>query len=179
MLSVLLSALVKSSSVSPKQVFDGKFIAPFKGDFRYRPPLRYACGQDQEFWRKKSLSKKLLHRFRGHIRGSAGEGTSWNFQYLVSFLAWRAWLGGPQLKIWLRFSCFQNIFSFWNIIETCGQEGKVASSPQVLLGIFFTNTTFFWRYAELNRFWVGWTKFPLYELGQQERGQDCIRYKCE
>ena len=26
---------------------------------------------------------------------------------------------------------------------------------------------------------MGWTKFPFYELGQQERGQGCIRYKCE
>ena len=25
---------------------------------------------------------------------------------------------------------------------------------------------------------MGWTKFPFYELGQQERGQGCIRYKC-
>ena len=33
-------------------------------------------------------------------------------------------------------------------------------------------------YAELNLFWVGWTKLPLYELGQQERGQGCIRDKC-
>ena len=38
----------------------------------------------------------------------------------------------------------------------------------------------FWRYANLNPFWVGWTKFLFYELGQQEqeRGQGCVGNKC-
>ena len=64
-------------------------------------------------------------------------------------------------------------------METFGQQDKVASSPQAFLWIFLQIQNKFWRYAELNRFWVGWTKFPFYELGQQEWGQGCIRYKCD
>ena len=55
-----------------------------------------------------------------------------------------------------------------------GQQEKVASRPDLLLRI----TNLSWRYAELNSFWVGWTKFQLYELGQQEQGQGCIIHKC-
>ena len=53
-------------------------------------------------------------------------------------------------------------------------------SSVLTLGITgsFSENTKFWRYAELNHFWVGRTKLPLYEVGQQERSQGCIRNKC-
>ena len=63
-------------------------------------------------------------------------------------------------------------------METCGQQEKVAAKPKVLLGIFLKIQTLFWRYAELNRFLMGLTKFPFYDLGQQEWSQGCIRNKC-
>ena len=55
-------------------------------------------------------------------------------------------------------------------MESCGQQKKVASSLKI--------QNKFWRYTELIHFWVGWTKFPFYALGQQELGQGCIRNKC-
>ena len=64
-------------------------------------------------------------------------------------------------------------------METCGHQEKDASSPQVLLEIFLQIQNLFWRYAELNRLRVGWTKFPFYELCQQNWGQGCIGYKFE
>ena len=64
-------------------------------------------------------------------------------------------------------------------METCGPQQKVVSRAKVLLGIFRKIQNLFLRYAKLNPFWVGWTKFPFYEIGQQERGQGCIRNKCE
>ena len=54
-------------------------------------------------------------------------------------------------------------------METCGQQKKVASRPQLLLGIINIQNLF-WRYAEINRFWMGGTKFPFYESGQEEIG---------
>ena len=62
---------------------------------------------------------------------------------------------------------------------TCDRQEKVAYSPQVSLESFLQITNSFRRYSELNRLWVGWSKFPFYELGQQERGQGCIRNKCD
>ena len=62
-------------------------------------------------------------------------------------------------------------------METCGQQEKVVTRPKVLLNFFLKIQNLMESYAQLNRFWVGWTKFPLYELGQQKRGQACIRNK--
>ena len=36
-------------------------------------------------------------------------------------------------------------------METCGQQEKVASRPQVLLGIFLKIQNYFWRYAKINK----------------------------
>ena len=85
--------------------------------------------------------------------------------------------GGSTIENLTQIFLFSKYICYWNIMETCGRQEKVASGCQVLLGIFIQIHNLFWRYAELNRFWVGWTKFPFYELGQQERGQGCIRYK--
>ena len=46
-------------------------------------------------------------------------------------------------------------------METCGHQEKVASRPKVILEIFLKIQKSF------------------YELGQQERGQGFIRYKCD
>ena len=72
------------------QIVDRKSIAPSSGNFWWLPALRFACGQDQEFGRKKVLVNKLLHRFRGRGWTSVGGGTSRNFQYLVLIFALRA-----------------------------------------------------------------------------------------
>ena len=37
-----------------------KSVAPSSGDFWRQPATRYACGQEQEFWRKKSFSKIII-----------------------------------------------------------------------------------------------------------------------
>ena len=51
-------------------------------------------------------------------------------------------------------------------------HGDLWSTGHQLLLIFFFIKILnkFWRYAELNRFWVGGTKFPFYESGQEEIG---------
>ena len=69
-----MKAYTKLTVVMCCQIVDRKSVAPSSGDFRRRPAPRYACGQDQECWRKKVLVNKLLHRFRGRGRTSAGGG---------------------------------------------------------------------------------------------------------
>ena len=90
------------------------------------------------------------------------------------FFPWWAWQagggGGQQLKIWHQFIfIFNKSFSLkhhGDLLPT----GKITSRPEVLLGILEVR----W----IKPFWVGRTKFPFYELGQQERGQGYIRNKC-
>ena len=62
-------------------------------------------------------------------------------------------------------------------METCGQQEKVESNPQVLLEIFLQIQNFFWRYAKLNRFWVGWTKIPI--LWARPAGTEPELYKIQ
>ena len=45
----------------------------------------------------------------------------------------------------------EHTFFLLNIMETCGQQAKVASKPKVLLGLFLKIQNLFWMYAELNR----------------------------
>ena len=62
------------------------------------PAPRYVCGQDQEIWRKKILSKIIITPFprpRPDFRECV---TSMIFQELVVFFAWRAWRGVPNWK---------------------------------------------------------------------------------
>ena len=59
-------------------------------------------------------------------------------------------------------------------METCEQQEKVASRAKVLLGIALQIQNWFWRYAEWNRLWVGWTEIPILWAGQKERSQGCI-----
>ena len=56
---------------------------------------------------------------------------------------------------------FEKVFFYWNIMVTCDQPKKVASSPKVLLGIFLQLRNLFWRYAKSNRLWVGCGLIPL------------------
>ena len=53
------------------QIVARKSVAPSSGDFLQRSAPRYACGQDQEFRRKKVLVKYELHQFRGRGRSFA------------------------------------------------------------------------------------------------------------
>ena len=52
-----IKAYTKLTVVMCCQIVARKSVAPSRGDFRRRPALSYACGQDQEFWRKKVLVK--------------------------------------------------------------------------------------------------------------------------
>ena len=56
---------------------------------------------------------------------------------------------------------------FRNSMVTWNQQEKVASSLQVLLGIILQIQNIFQSYAELNRLWVGRSKFPFYELASR------------
>ena len=94
-----MKAYKKLTVVLCCQIIDRKSVAPSSGNFRRRKVPWYVCGQDQEFRRKKSFSKIIITpvtRPRPEVRG--GGGTSWNFQYLVGFLAWRAWRGGSTIE---------------------------------------------------------------------------------
>ena len=52
-----MKAYTKLTDVMCCQIVARKSVAPSSGDFRRRLALRYACGQDQEFGRKKVLVK--------------------------------------------------------------------------------------------------------------------------
>ena len=57
---------------------------------------------------------------------------------------------------------------------TCDQQEKVAYGPKVSLENFLQIRNSFWRYAELNRLWVGWSEIPfLWELQQDDRTVCC------
>ena len=83
---------------------------------------------------------------------------------------------------------FKINFFYWNIMVTCDQQEKVAYSPKVSLENFLQLTNKFWRYAELNSLWVGWSEIPiLWELQQDNRtvccghttvGWDMTKWKC-
>ena len=76
--------------------------------------------------------------------------------------AWRAWQGGSIVNnLTSIFFVFEKFFFYWNIMVTCDQLKKVASSPKVLLGIFLQIRNKFWRYAKSNRLWVGCGLIPL------------------
>ena len=51
--------------------------------------------------------------------------------------------------------CLKKKLVYRNIMVTCDQHEKIASSPKVLLGIFLQIRNKFGRYAELNRLCVG------------------------
>ena len=69
------------------------------GDFRRRLAPRYICEQDQDF---RECVMSMI------------------FQEILVFFAWRAWRGGFQLKISLRFFFVFNFFL--NIMMTCDQQ---------------------------------------------------------
>ena len=57
---------------------------------------------------------------------------------------------------------------------TCDRQEKVLSSPKVLLRNFLQIRNSFWRYAEINRLWVGSSEIPiLWELQQDDRTVCC------
>ena len=69
-LEVFLGFLVKTKMKAYKkltvtccQIVARKSLALSSGNFRRQPAPRYACGEDQEFWRKKVLEKLSLHVF--------------------------------------------------------------------------------------------------------------------
>ena len=158
------------------QIVARKYVAPSSGDFRRRPAPSYACGQDQEFWRKKSFSKIIitpLPRPRPDFRKCV---TSMIFQGLLVFSAWRAWRGGPQLKISLRFFGFQqkkSKTSWWLVIY----RKKVLSSQHVLLWIFLEIGYLIWRYAELKRLLVGSSIIRLNIEFEQDNRTVCCNHK--
>ena len=53
-----MKAYKKLTVVMCCRIVARKFVAPSSGDFWRRPLPMYACGQDQEFGRKKSFSKR-------------------------------------------------------------------------------------------------------------------------
>ena len=100
------------------QIVARKSVAPSSGYFQRRPAPRYACGQDQEFWKKTSFSKIVitpLLRQRPDLRECV---TSMIFQELLVFFL----LGGgvPNWKSHSDFF-FQQIFfsktSWWLVIN--------------------------------------------------------------
>ena len=56
-------AYTKLTVVMCCQIVARKSVAPSSGNFRQRQAPRYVCGQDQEFWRKKSFSKIIITPF--------------------------------------------------------------------------------------------------------------------
>ena len=52
-----MKAYTKLNVVMCCQIVARMSVTPSSSDFRRRPPPRYACGQDQEFLRKKVLVK--------------------------------------------------------------------------------------------------------------------------
>ena len=75
-----IKAYTKLSVVMCCQIVARKSVAPSSGYFQRQPAPHYACGQDQEFRRKKSFSKIIitpLPRPRPDFRQFV---TSMNFQ---------------------------------------------------------------------------------------------------
>ena len=75
------------------QIVARKSVAPSSGDFRRRPAPRYVCGHIKKIITPLPRPQPDLPKCE----------TSMIFQGLLVFFAWRAWRGGPQLKISLRF----------------------------------------------------------------------------
>ena len=84
-------------------------------------------------------------------------------------------MGFGLLGGWLRFLLFSPYLLKWNIMETSGHQEKVASRPQLLLGIFMKILNKFWRYADINRFLCGWHQIPILRIrwrGDRARAVD-------
>ena len=60
---------------------------------------------------------------------------------------------------------------------TCDQKEKVLSSPNVLLWIFLEIIYLIWRYAELNRLFVGSSLIPLNIKLEQDDRTVCCNHK--
>ena len=127
------------------------------------------CEQDQEFWCKNKTKKEIITLLPGlwlDFRGGRGWGYLKKFSIFIVFFL--GGLGGKGANNWKSDSdCLVFNPLVLNIMETCGQQEKVLSRYLE----FFLIQNSFWRYAELNRFWVGWLKFSFFELKQQERDQ--------
>ena len=55
-----MKAYIKLTVVMRCQIVARKSVAPSSSNLWWRPAPRYACGQDQEFWRKKSFSTIII-----------------------------------------------------------------------------------------------------------------------
>ena len=103
------------------QIVAKKSVAPSSGDFRRRLAPRYVCGQDQEFWKKKSFSNIIITPLLGPRPDLRECVTSMIFKSYLFVL-----LGGldgrfPYWKTDSCFFCFQKIFfsktSWWLVIN--------------------------------------------------------------
>ena len=93
-----MKAYTKLTVVMCCQIVARKSVAPSSGDFRRRPAPRYACGPNQEFWRKKSFSKIIitpLLRPRPELRKCV---TSMIFKELLVFFCLAGVAGGSPIE---------------------------------------------------------------------------------
>ena len=86
--------------------------------------------------KKKSFSKIIITPFLRTQPDFRKDVTSMNFQQLLVFLFGGLGGGFHNQKLHSGFQVLKKNFFYGNIMVTCVQQEKVASSPKVLLGIF-------------------------------------------